>query len=191
MALSTLLFVNREQGKKKHSPGGDSMAREARVSFEDFVASRYHEGVETTRVEARSGYLLEPNMLELFGDVRARTVRGKGRKMKVQEVRCETATAYFDTNSLAQMMTSSRVDRVDLKGFVQVKSAGMVLDTDQALYEYGTGLLHSNSRVSVAGPAFHFRGEGGFTLDTAKENLNVSGPIKGAGVMDGILDGNN
>ena len=184
LALSTVLFVNREQEKRKSPAAGESMAKEARVSFEDFVATRYQNGLETGRVEARSGYLLEPNMVELYGDVHSRSIQGQGRKASIRELRCETATAYFDTTSLAQMIQSAKVNRIDLKGFVQVKSGGLTLDTDQAVYDYGVGMLRSDSRVSVSGRGLRFRGEGGFTFDTAKEHLNVAGPVKGEGNLE-------
>jgi hypothetical protein len=184
LALSTVLFVNREQERKKSPAASEFMAKEARISFEDFSATRYQEGIEIGRVEARSGYLLEPNMIELYGDVHTRTRVVQGRKIGFRELRCETATAYFDTRSLSQMVTSSKISRIDLKGFVQVRSSGLTLNTDQAVYDYGTGILQSDTRVSVTGKGLRFRGESGFTFDTAKEHLNVSGPVKGEGNIE-------
>ena len=179
IAVTSVVFIARERGKARSRTGYESNIREARITFEDFTATRYLAGSVTDVARAKSGYLLEPNMLELFGDVSVRTLRGKGHRQRWEKLYCETATAYFQSSNLAQMVTSSAVDHVDLRGFVKLESKGMILESDSARYINATGILQSESQVKVTGPGIYFRGEGGFSFDLRKENLNVLGPVKG------------
>ncbi len=184
LALSTAAFLARERDKARNRPVYDANLREARITFEDFTATRYLSGSVTSVARAKSGYLLEPNMLELFGDVSFRALKGNGKKQYWEQLYCETATAYFRSNSLAQMITSSSMDHIDLRGFVKLETRDVTLETDSAVYTQGNGILQSSSKTQLSGPGHYVKGEGGFSFDLRKEELNLFGPIRGGGSFE-------
>jgi hypothetical protein len=184
IAVSTIVLLARERGKSRNHQAFEANIREARISFEDFTATRYSDGRVTQLARAKSAYLLEPNMLELFGDVSVRSLRGKGKGEHWEQLYCETATAYFRSSNLSQMLTSSAMDHVDLRGFVKLEARNLTLETDYAVYNQVPGVLQSQSAVMVRGKGHYFKGDGGFTFDVRKENLNVAGPIRGGGQVE-------
>jgi len=184
LALSTAAFLARERGKARNRPVYDANLREARITFEDFTATLYESGIVTSVARAKSGYLLEPNMLELFGDVSFRTRKGDRKKQYWEQLYCETATAYFRSNSLAQMITSSSMDHIDLRGFVKIETKGMTLETDSAVYTQANGILQSSATTQLSGPGHNLKGEGGFSFDLRREELNMFGPIRGGGSFE-------
>jgi|GEM_PF-2442166 len=189
LALATIVLLSlvlraRERGKTRNQQTFDTNIREARIAFEDFTATRYTAGQITQVARAKSAYVLEPNMLELFGDVSIRSLRGKGKNEHWEQTYCETATAYFRSSNLSQMLTSSAMDHVDLRGFVKFEAGNVSLETDYAVYNHATGILHSEAAVMVRGKGHHFKGDGGFSFDVRKENLNVAGPVRGGGQVE-------
>ncbi len=189
LALATivvlaLVLLARERGKSRNQQAFDANIREARIAFEDFTATRYTAGKVTQVARAKSAYLLEPNMLELFGDVSIRSLRGKGKNEHWEQTYCETATAYFRSSNLSQMLTSSSMDHVDLRGFVKLEARNLSLETDYAVYNQASGILQSQAAVMVRGKGHFFKGDGGFSFDVRKENLNVAGPVRGGGQVE-------
>jgi len=184
VALTTAAFLARERGKARNRPAYGANLREARITFEDFTATRYDSGIVTSVARAKSVYLLEPNILELFGDVSFRAIKGDGKKQYWEQLYCETATAYFRSNNLAQMITSSSMDHIDLRGFVKLETKGMTLETDSAVYTHANGVLQSSALTQLSGPGHHVKGEGGFSFDLRREELNVFGPIRGGGSFE-------
>ncbi len=184
LALSTAAFLARERGKARNRPAYDANLREARITFEDFTATRYVSGTVSSVARAKSGYLLEPNMLELFGDVSLRALKRHGKKQYWEQLYCETATAYFRSNSLAQMITSSSMDHIDLRGFVKLETKGMTIETDSAVYNPGNDILQSTAKTQLSGPGHYVKGEGGFSFNLRNEELNLVGPIRGGGSIE-------
>ncbi len=184
LAVSTSAYLARERGKARDRSSFDANLREARIAFEDFTATRYNAGAVTGVIRAKSGYLLEPNMLELFGDVSIRTLKGEGGKKYWDQLYCETATAYFRATNLIQLLTSSSMDHVDLRGFVKLETRHMTLETDSAVYNSEAGILQSTTKVQLSGPGHYVKGEGGFLFDLRKEHLNMLGPIRGGGSFE-------
>lgn len=184
MVVSSLVFVARERGKSRNQVAYDANLREARIAFEDFSATRYLAGRVTQVATAKAAYLLEPNMLELFGDVSVKSLRGAGRQEFWEKLYCETATAYFRSSNLSQMLTTSSMDHVDLRGFVKLESKNMTLETDYAMYNHAPGTLQSQAAVMIRGTGHYFRGDGGFVFDLRRENLSVAGPVRGGGQVE-------
>jgi len=182
IVASGVAFVARERGKARSKSGYESNIKEARISFEDFVGTRLKHGKVIGEIRARSGYLLEPNMIEFFGNVSLKRPSSTN-QTALERLNCETAAAYFLSNNLAQMVNSSALDRVELRGFVKLQTADVKLETDSAVFYRKSGQLVSFDPVLVIGAGQEFRGDGGFEFDATKEDLHVLGPVRGGGLI--------
>lgn len=183
IVASAVAFVARERGKSRNKSGYESNIKEARISFEDFVGIRLKNGKVIGEIRARSGYLLEPNMIEFFGNVSLKRPSTATNRTTWESLNCETATAYFLSNNLAQMVNSSALDRVELRGFVKLQTTDVKLETDAAVFYRKSGQLVSFDPVLVTGAGQEFRGDGGFEFDATKEDLHVLGPVRGGGLI--------
>lgn len=181
---STIALVSREREKARNRAGYASNIKEARIAFEDFSGARFRRGRKLSELKARSGYLLEPNMIELFGDVRMSVASGSSQSNGWDRVYCETATAHFFSSNLAEMVNSSALDRVELRGFVRFETSDVKLESDSATFYRKSGQLVSYDPVLVSGGGQEFRGEGGFEFDTIKGDLHVLGPVRGGGAVE-------
>jgi len=147
-----------------------------RIILADFTYFRYENGVLTTTLSSRLGYLNEPNSVELFGNIKA--INHKSTETEV--IKAETGIAYFQSDSLGRLLDKSELDRAELKGSVEIDFHDHTLTTDYVEFISKDRIAQSSKPTRIDGPNRWFTGQNGFHYDLNKEELSFMGPIEGA-----------
>ena len=174
IALSIALYTyfTRENSRAWEQSDLDNKPR---IILEDFVLYRYTGAVVNGKLTARLGHLLEPNIVELYGEVKGERTGERG----VERVTAESAVAYLKSNSISELVKTNEVVRAEMKGFVNVDFDEHKLSTDYAEYWHDRQEIASNRPVKVDGPNRVIKGDQGFLYQLSDSTLEVFGKVSG------------
>ena len=178
LAMALYVFMTRETKSLKQSIN-QAAGHEPRVMLEDFVAYRYEADVLKAKLAGRIGEFFEPNIVELEGEVRGERLV---RRNEQETINAESATAFFNANSLTKMLDPSQsldLERAELSGFVEVGVKEHLLTTDYAEYLNRDKIVRSQRPVRVEGPSRVFTGDSGFSYQLSSQVLEMNGHVKG------------
>ena len=146
-----------------------------RVIMDDFHLRRYERQLQHSSVTAAYGAFLAPNKVELSGSVEA----WKLNNGKRQIVRAHKAIAYFQSDSLEELMRQAELERAKMTGFVEIDYSDHLLQTEEAEYTARDEKIAGTEFVRVDGPSRWFTGKDGFRLFVKEEILDVFGKVRG------------
>jgi LPS export ABC transporter protein LptC len=182
LAVAVYVYATRETRSLRENMGQQDTTKAPRVELEDFVFYRYDADELTSKASARLGHFFEPNIAELDGDVHGERQRDDG---SIETIGAESAIAYFEATKLTSMLTQkTKLQRVELSGFVEATTQGHLLTTDYAEYIDETETVRSRRPVRVEGPNRVFSGDEGFTYSVPEASLTMLGTVKGVLTFD-------
>jgi len=164
----------------KEDPLSDRELREKdkqtpRAVIEDFDVYRYSDAQLTGRMSGRIAKVFEPNIIEMNGNlVGIRYVENDK-----DTLRCNQATATFQSENLSQMMRSPPLHRVELRELVEVAFNDLTMMTDRAEYLEKTKTISSRSPVHIEGTRREMDGNNGFDYNVESQTFKVHGDVKG------------
>ncbi|MBM4251045.1 MAG: hypothetical protein FJ146_03665 [Deltaproteobacteria bacterium] len=177
-AFAIYVFMTRETSSIKERINRVS-SKEPRVVLEEFIAYRYDGDQLKAKITAHLGEFFEPNVVVLEGEVNGRRIKSKD---DIEEIRAESATAYFKPSSLTKMLDPSQaneLERAELSGFVEVMLQEHQIITDYAEFIGRDKSVRSSRPVRVEGPGRTFIGESGFVYQLVSQILSMPGKVKG------------
>lgn len=180
--VSVWVFFSRERKVLRETIS--SKDHEHRVKIEDFTINIYEDGQLTEKMSAKLGVFVEPNIIELSGDVHGEKVADAkaqlAQSVQKETIRADQATVYLRATSLSMLLNqAAELDRSELTGFVQVGFKEHILTTEYAEYIQSQRLIQSPKRVKVDGPNRSFEGEEGFVYSFEQEQLEIKGKVRG------------
>lgn len=146
-----------------------------RLVLEDFTLYRYENHKVTSTLSARLGQYLEPNLLEMYGDIRGLRHNTERRDL----VTSQSALVFFRSRGIRALLENAKIEKVELEDSVMVSSGQNILETEYAEFLPDDNLLRSDLEVRVRGPRGRFTGGNGFVYHTDTEDLLIEGPLKG------------
>jgi LPS export ABC transporter protein LptC len=167
----------------------NSAQNEYRVKLEDFTVTNYEDGQVTEKMSAKLGVFVEPNIIELSGDVLGERTPEEKQQVsditKKEMIRSDHATIYLRATSLNMLLSqTAELDRSELTGHVQVGFKDHTLTTDYAEYLQDQKVIQSPKKVKVLGPNRSFEGEEGFVYSLDQEILEIKGIVKGVTTLE-------
>jgi lipopolysaccharide export system protein LptC len=176
--ISIWLFATRED--KPIIAETQSMILKKSFVMDQFKLSRYKGKTLVGEITAEGGQFVEPNVLHLWGDVRAkRLINGD-----FETVSSDFAEAYFASDSLSGMLNGAELVTAELNDEVKVSYKGHRLYTDFAKYLPNQELIVSERPVLIDGPNRSMTSDKGFQIDLVKQNVDVFGEVKGVFRLD-------
>ena len=166
-----------------------SNLHEYRIKIEDFTVNNYEDGQLVEGMSAKLGVFVEPNIVEMSGDVRGeKNSEGKSsldQSVEKETIRADQATIYLNATSLSMLLNqNAEMDRSELTGFVQVGFKDHVLTTDYVEHIREQKIIRSPKFVKVEGPHRSFEGEEGFEYSLEKEILEIRGKVRGVATFE-------
>lgn len=185
--VSAWTFFSREQRVLRETI--NSAQNEYRIKLEDFAITNYEDGEITEKISAKLGFFVEPNLVELNGDVQGERVSElkskNGGSSRKEVIRSDHASVYLRATSLNMLLSqSAEVDRAELTGFVQVAFNDHLLTTDYAEYLQNQKVIQSPRKVKVLGPNRSFEGDEGFVYSLEQEILEIKGMVRGVTTLE-------
>lgn len=173
------VFFTRERKVLRDSI--DTKAHDHRVIIQGFTTLNYEDGALVSKLSAKKGRYIEPNMMDLEGDVKGERYSDTSK----ETMRSDQATVYLRTTSLSNLMSQeAELDRAELTGFVQVGFKDHILSTDYAEYIQRENVIRSSKPVQVNGPLRYFESESGFAYSLTTEMLEMTGRVKGVTTVE-------
>ena len=154
--------------------------RTPRVVVEDFVAYRTVGSELVSKWSGRLAHFFEPGEIELNGDIKGIRFTKRGE----ETISSESVSVWFDTQSLTALAGEGKLQRAELKRFVEISAGGSVLLTDFAEYLADSNTLRSDRAVKIEGPNRQFSGEKGFLYEVSGDKLELFGKITGVMQID-------
>ncbi len=146
-----------------------------RIILSDFTHYNYEKGSLASSLSARLGYLIDPNIVEVFGDVRGKNYKKDGGEV----IKAESGRAYFGTDDLDRMFQNAQMEKAELKGMIEIEFHDHKLLTDYAEYSTKENVVSSTRPTRIEGNKRWFIGQNGFRYDLTKEHIVFDGPIEG------------
>jgi hypothetical protein len=185
--FAVYVFMTRETSSIKDRINRVS-AKEPRAVLEEFVAYRYDGDHLKAKITAHLGEFFEPNVVVLEGEVKSTKFKAED---DIEELRAESATAYFKPSSLTKMLDPGQVnelERAELSGFVEVAIQDHLIITDYAEFIGKEKAVRSSHPVRVEGPGRTFIGESGFLYNLVSQILSMPGKVKGEVVYNQAIN---
>ncbi|NRA43691.1 MAG: hypothetical protein HRU09_01915 [Oligoflexales bacterium] len=173
--FSIWIFLERDTRSLRENIEKAPSHLKPRVIMEDFHLRRYEKHTQYHSMTAAHGAFLAPNQVELSGSVEGWRL-SNGKK---QTVRTHKAVAFFNSDSLAELMKRAELERTRLTGFVEIDYSDHLLQTEEAEYTARDEKIAGTQFVRVDGPNRWFTGKEGFRLFVKEEILDVFGKVRG------------
>ena len=173
--FSIWIFLERDTRSLRENIEKAPSHLKPRVILEDFHLRRYEQHRQYSSITAARGAFLAPNKVELYGSVEG----WKLNQGKKQIIRTYKATAFFQSESLAELMKQADLERARFSGFVEIDYSDHLLQTDEAEYTARDEKIAGTKFVRVDGPGRWFTGKEGFRLFVKEEVLDVFGKVRG------------
>lgn len=180
--VSLVLFFAREDNSLRDQV--DARSKQPVISLEEFVVFRYSGHALSSTISARMANFLEPNVVELYGDINSKRYT----EGKEDYLAAESATAYLSSHGITQFMKDNSVSKAQLESDVRIGVGDNVVSTEFAEYLKQNELLRSEQPVMVYGPTGKFRGNTGFEYELKTEKMTLFGPIEGL-LQEGRIPG--
>lgn len=172
---AVLVYWQRTEQRAKRGPGSDGPEKHSRISVEEFVIYEYKDHHATGTFQGKIAQFEDPDMLEIFGNVRGNRVI-EGRK---EFVASESAALRFSSKGLSELVKESKLETVTLENQVRFGSSDVTMFTDYAKYNNETGKMISDRPVRVQNAQGDFLGHKGFEYDSKTQDVKVFGPLEG------------
>jgi lipopolysaccharide export system protein LptC len=176
--LMTFMFAINASRNKTYSSDSLNISSESsedpRLVLEEFKLTRYTEASKKMSLKAKLAYFIEPNILELYGNV-----SGTRFGEKEEILHADTVMAYFDSESISDLMNQGGLLRAEFEENVSVDFSQHTLRTDYAQYLAEENSLTSMNPVKIDGPKRWFSGSDGFRYEIDKEDLEIYGTTSG------------
>lgn len=171
--LAILLLWNREENPRVREDPDAILA--PRISLEDFTVYKYQGHQVQMTLSSKLAHFVDPNILELYGSVRG--IRHDSPKKEYFSA--ESATVFFSSTGVAQLMENPEIIEAELEDNVNVGMSYNRLLTEFAEYLPMEGLLQSELPVVLKGPTGTYKGQNGFRFFTETELIHIYGPTEG------------
>ena len=171
--LASLYVATREASRRGASEADE--ANVPRVSLEEFSIYKYDGHKVKATLTGKIAHFLDPNILELYGNIRGL----KHHPEKPEFASSETATIFFQSSGISQLMENTEVREAELEDNVNVGIHFHRLATEYAKYLPKDALLTSEVSVVLKGPSGRLKGHQGFEYHLDEENIRLFGPIEG------------
>ncbi len=148
--------------------------RHSRISIEEFVLYEYEDHKATGTFQGKLAQFQDPDILEVFGDVRGSRLNGETKEF----VTSEAATMRFNSKGLSDLVKDAKLQSVVLENQVRFGTDDVTMDTDYAKYENETGKLISDRPVRIHNPQTDLRGKKGFEYDSHTQDVKIFGPLE-------------
>ncbi len=174
-AGAVFVFLQRGERQARKAPDPDEAEKRSRISIEEFVLYEYKDHHATGTFQGKLAQFEDPDMLEIFGNVRgSRVVNGKKEFMA-----SEAAALRFSSKGLSELIKESKLETVTLENQVRFGSSDLSLFTDYAKYDAASGRLVSDRAVKIQNPQADMIGHKGFEYDTKSQDVKIFGPSEG------------
>lgn len=171
--IATIVFLRRPQSMPKQQLKDKS--EPTRIVLEDFTIFRYQGHQLSSRVSAKLGQYVEPNRVELYGDVYGFEELAD----KQNYVRSQSASLFFDSRGLVRLMKETKLRRADFANDVEFGFSNSRVFTQFAEYTANNQLIRSDRATLMRREDAELRSETGFEYSLSGESLELYGPIQG------------
>jgi len=171
--ISLFAFLNREKPDVREFRE-EHAAKEPHLILEEFTVYRYNQHNVTETLAAKLGYFLEPNILELYGDI-----RGFRHGPKREYCSAESSISYFDSHSLTSLLRNAKIVKTEVETQVRVGIEDHALRTEFAEFIADLEVIRTDFPVKIDGPRGRFNGEKGFVYDLKAGLMMIRGPMTG------------
>lgn len=171
--VSLFLFFSRDDNSLKDQV--DARSKQPVVTLEDFIAFRYDGHELKGTLSGRLANFLEPNIIELYGNV-------QGKKLRASEqnyASAESGTVLLSSSGVSQFMKESTVKRAYLENDVRIGVNQSILNTEYAEFLADKEMIQSERPVLIHNSSGRFKGNTGFEYSLKSEDLTIFGPIEG------------
>lgn len=174
--IAIVIFFTKANLSPKESPK-DSESKIPRLILEDFTVYKYEGYRVKSTLYSRLGHIIEPNIVQLFADIRGMRHRPDGSE---EQITCDTASALFSANNLNEMFNRSQLIKAEVEDNVNAEMTGHTLRTEYAQYLASEETLSSNQPVEILGPKREFHGDTGFIYTINENLLKMNGMVNGS-----------
>lgn len=169
------VYWQRGEQRARSVPGAGDTEKHSRMSVEEFVIYEYKDHHATGTFQGKLAQFQDPDMLEIFGNVRgSRVIDGEK-----EFVASEAAALRFSSKGLSELVKNSKLETVTLENQVRFGSADVTMFTDYAKYSADTGKMVSDRPVRMQTSQGDMLGHKGFEYDSSTQNVKVFGPMEG------------
>jgi len=152
-----------------------------RIILEDFTVYRYEGHKATATLSGKVAHFIEPNILEMFGNIRGMRYNSKAK----EHIKADSSSTTFHSRGVVELMKDSRVVKSELEGGVQFGFHDTILFSDFAEYITASEVLRSDMPVVIRSPQGNLKGKSGFRYNVTEELVEVYGPLQGTLQSDG------
>ena len=170
--LAVYLFMQRDDRTLREQVSGQE--KQPRITLEEFTLHRYRNHTVLSTLTGRIGNFMDPNVLEMYGNLRGLRYDSPSREY----FSAESATIYFESNGIVQLLNDSEISRAEIENNVNVGTQDKLLKTQYARYNTKKGMLRSDVPVTFVAPNSIFKGTSGFEYNIATEDVVLFGPIE-------------
>lgn len=180
-ALAVYVFMSRDD-RSLRDQLGQSGGNKPRLILEEFTVYRYRDHRVIGTLSAKMGQFLEPNILEIYGDIRG--MRHDSGKREF--VNAEGSSTIFRSRGVIQLMKDPEIIKTELENDVQFGFEDTIIFSQFAEYLAEPGVLRSDVPVLVRSPQGSLHSQTGFLYDIEKESMELYGPIQGTLQNNGL-----
>ncbi len=171
--VSLFLFFSRDDGSLRDQV--DARSKQPVLALEDFIAFRYDGHELKGTLSGRLANFLEPNIIELYGNVQGKKLRAD----QQNHVSAESGTVFLSSNGITQFMKDGTVKRAHLENDVRIGVNQSILNTEYAEFIAEKNMIQSERPVLIYNSSGRFKGNTGFEYSLKSEDLTIFGPIEG------------
>lgn len=171
--VSLFLFFSRDDSSLRDQV--DARSKQPVVTLEDFIVFRYDGHQLKGTLSGRLANFLEPNIIELYGNVQGKKLQGDQQNF----ASAESGTVFLSASGISQFLKDSTVRRATLENDVRIGVNQSVLNTEYAEFLAPNEKIQSDRPVLIYNSSGRFKGNTGFEYSLKSEDLVIFGPIEG------------
>lgn len=171
--LASYLFITRESEELREKVS--VRTKKPRITLENFTLHRYRDHKIVSTLTGQMANFMDPNLLEMYGKLRGLRYDSANREY----FSAESASIYFTSNGVVQLLSSSEIARADIENDVNVGSQDKLIKSQYAQYLADKDILRSDVPVVLIAPDSVLRGLKGFEYKIDSEDIELFGPIEG------------
>ncbi|MFW7378322.1 MAG: hypothetical protein ACOH5I_05915 [Oligoflexus sp.] len=173
LALAVYVFLSRDDRSLREQVV--QQAGRPRLTMEEFTVYRYRDHRVLSTLSAKMGQFLEPNILEIYGDIRGMRHDSEKREF----VNAEGSSTQFRSRGVIQLMKEPDIIKTELENDVQFGFDETMVFTQFTEYLAEPGVLRSDVPVLVRSPQGFMHSQTGFNYDIEEELMELYGPLQG------------
>jgi len=172
-ALAVYAFITRDDRSLRDQVG--QQGGRPRLILEEFTVYRYRDHRVLSTLSAKMGQFIEPNILEVYGDIRGMRHDSDKREF----VNGEASSTLFRSRGVIQLMKEPEIIKTELANDVQFGFDETIVFTQFAEYIAESRVLRSDVPVLVRSPQGFMHSKTGFQYLIEEESMELYGPIQG------------